>query len=290
MDEFFADGGTTSFVDRLTASLGIHASQVKIVSVYEGSLVVNYELEADDTDALAELEATQNDMFASGSVDLGAPVLEFAAAVATSDTSASSYEPVTITVPDYVADNVADAGEFNANIDIVTEENVSYNNVTIKIEKDPESVFSYKQQTVVVEGGPEIIHLDREKDPYVIIVPIALSVIIVLLAAVACRYCVNRSKRDFMDAEKRAKRAKDFKITPEPHSGDILGEKELAELKQLKANLGDDLNKGYGSVNRASNANSIRYDAQNLDEYEIQYDPNNDFAIFGIGNQAMGGV
>jgi len=58
MDEFFADGGTTSFVDRLTASLGIHASQVKIVSVYEGSLVVNYELEADDPDALADLEAT----------------------------------------------------------------------------------------------------------------------------------------------------------------------------------------------------------------------------------------
>jgi len=85
MDEFFADGGTTSFVDRLTSSLGIHASQVKIVSVYEGSLVVNYELEADDPDALADLEATQNDMFSSGSVDLGAPVLEFTAAVATSE-------------------------------------------------------------------------------------------------------------------------------------------------------------------------------------------------------------
>jgi hypothetical protein len=45
MDEFFADGGTTTFVDRITASLGIHASEVKIVSVYEGSLVVNYEIE-----------------------------------------------------------------------------------------------------------------------------------------------------------------------------------------------------------------------------------------------------
>jgi hypothetical protein len=120
MAEFFADGGTTSFVDRLTASLGIHASQVKIVSVYEGSLVVNYELEADDTDALAELEATQNDMFASGAVDLGAPVLEFTAAVATSDTSSDDYEPVTIDVPEYTLDNIAEANEFNADIDIVT--------------------------------------------------------------------------------------------------------------------------------------------------------------------------
>ena len=43
MDEFFADGGTTTFADRLAASLGIHASQIKVVSVYEGSVVVEYE-------------------------------------------------------------------------------------------------------------------------------------------------------------------------------------------------------------------------------------------------------
>jgi hypothetical protein len=103
-------------------------------------------------------------------------------------------------VPDYVADNVADQGDFNANIDIVTEENVSYNNVTIKVEKDPANVYSYKQQTVVVDGGPEVIHLDKEKDPYVVIVPIALSVILVLIAAVGCRFCMNKSKRDLMDA------------------------------------------------------------------------------------------
>jgi hypothetical protein len=141
--------------------------------------------------------------------------------------------------------------------------------VTVKIERDPESVYSYKQQTVVVDGGPEVIHLDKEKDPYVVIVPIALSVIIVLIAAVACRYCMNRSKRDLMDAEKRAKRAKDFKITPEAASGDILGDKELAELKKLKINLGDDLKKGYGTVDRESKVNSMRFDVHNVDEYEV---------------------
>jgi len=50
MEEFFNDGGTTQFIDRLTASLGIHASTVKIVSVYEGSLIVNYEIAAPDDD------------------------------------------------------------------------------------------------------------------------------------------------------------------------------------------------------------------------------------------------
>jgi len=56
LDEFFSGGGTTTFVDRITASLGIHASEVKIVSVYEGSLVINYEVAVPDDDPKA-LEA-----------------------------------------------------------------------------------------------------------------------------------------------------------------------------------------------------------------------------------------
>jgi hypothetical protein len=42
--DFFASGGSTMFIDRLASSLGIHASTIKMVSVYEGSLVVNYEV------------------------------------------------------------------------------------------------------------------------------------------------------------------------------------------------------------------------------------------------------
>jgi len=44
MDEFFDNGGTTAFIDRLCASLGIHASSVKVVGVSAGSVVVNYEI------------------------------------------------------------------------------------------------------------------------------------------------------------------------------------------------------------------------------------------------------
>lgn len=53
MDAFFANGGTTSFMDRVAGSLGIHASTIKIVSVYEGSLVVNYEITNPDNDPVA---------------------------------------------------------------------------------------------------------------------------------------------------------------------------------------------------------------------------------------------
>lgn len=72
MEEFFDSGGTTSFVDRVAGSLGIHSSNIKVVSVYEGSLVVNYEIEvedSDDGDAATQLEAisaTQTEMFATG--------------------------------------------------------------------------------------------------------------------------------------------------------------------------------------------------------------------------------
>jgi len=40
LDEFYADGGVTTFVDRLAGALGIHASTIKVARVYEGSVVV----------------------------------------------------------------------------------------------------------------------------------------------------------------------------------------------------------------------------------------------------------
>jgi len=118
MNEFFADGGTTTFVDRLTASLGIHASQVKIVSVYEGSLVVNYEVEPEEGQTLEALEEKQNEAFASGAVDLGAPVLEFTARVAKAETTSDEYEPVTLVNGEYVQNNIGAANEFNPDLDI----------------------------------------------------------------------------------------------------------------------------------------------------------------------------
>ena len=78
LEAFFSSGGTTNFIDRLTASLGIHASDVKIVSVYEGSLVVNYEVSTpdDNPESLSQLESQQATLLSSSTVDLGAPVME----------------------------------------------------------------------------------------------------------------------------------------------------------------------------------------------------------------------
>jgi hypothetical protein len=42
MSSFFASGGTTTFADRVAASLGIKPSNIKVVSVYEGSVIIDF--------------------------------------------------------------------------------------------------------------------------------------------------------------------------------------------------------------------------------------------------------
>jgi hypothetical protein len=77
-------------------------------------------------------------------------------------------------------------------ISIAVEESVQQETNVIEVESEPEDVYTYTQQTVIVDaGGPEVIHLEKEKDPYVIIVPIALSIIVVIIAAVGCRFCMS---------------------------------------------------------------------------------------------------
>ena len=50
MEEFYATGGVVSFTDRVAFALGIHASEIKIVAVYEGSVVIEYLIMAEKND------------------------------------------------------------------------------------------------------------------------------------------------------------------------------------------------------------------------------------------------
>jgi len=81
LQEFYAEGGTTTFADRLASSLGIHPSAIKVVGVYEGSLVLKYDIVVPDQDKAAakQLAKKQTGLFAAGKLDLGAPVLDVAA-------------------------------------------------------------------------------------------------------------------------------------------------------------------------------------------------------------------
>ena len=48
LDEFYRSGGVSRFADRLAASLGISASRIKTVAVYEGSVVVDFIIEEEE--------------------------------------------------------------------------------------------------------------------------------------------------------------------------------------------------------------------------------------------------
>ncbi len=49
--EFYSEGGTTRFVDRLAASLGISSHRVKVVAIYEGSTVVDFQVDEEEVEA-----------------------------------------------------------------------------------------------------------------------------------------------------------------------------------------------------------------------------------------------
>ena len=103
LDSFYNNGGTTLLIDRIAASLGIHASTIKIVSVYEGSLVVNYNIytPTDDTFQLEQIEVKQTQQIAKNEINFGAPVLDTTintkGIVSDGVLVAQGYEPVIIT-------------------------------------------------------------------------------------------------------------------------------------------------------------------------------------------------
>lgn len=43
-DDFFAEGGVTTFIDNMAGVLGVHKADIKVVAVYEGSVIVDFEV------------------------------------------------------------------------------------------------------------------------------------------------------------------------------------------------------------------------------------------------------
>jgi hypothetical protein len=81
MNQFFADGGTTKFVDRLAASLGIKVANVKIVTVFEGSVIVDFQVIEDNQKTLSSkggIDKVKNVLttkLTQKAINLGAPIL-----------------------------------------------------------------------------------------------------------------------------------------------------------------------------------------------------------------------
>ena len=79
LDEFFDAGGVVTFTDRMAATLGIHAADIKVVQVYEGSTVVEFQVFSDPEDedgiSLEDVKSTFENIASGLSTFMGSPVL-----------------------------------------------------------------------------------------------------------------------------------------------------------------------------------------------------------------------
>jgi uncharacterized protein (AIM24 family) len=86
----------------VAGSLGIHASTVKTVSVYEGSAIVEYVIESENDDGTFEvtnadgetvtldqtsLATLQSEAFVSGTMSLGASILDAETSITSDETT-----------------------------------------------------------------------------------------------------------------------------------------------------------------------------------------------------------
>lgn len=81
LEEFYAEGGVTTFTARMAAVLGVHASQIKTVAVYQGSVIIEFNVEADPEEEEPEqaLNVVRLNFFEaviSNALNLGAPLMD----------------------------------------------------------------------------------------------------------------------------------------------------------------------------------------------------------------------
>lgn len=196
--EFFANGGTTNFVDRVAGSLGIHASTIKMVSVYEGSVVLNYDITSDDdTSALEAIKTKQTQQFATGSMDLGAPILDVQVQVTSSDESTSSntgstrenvisggvvtasgYDPIIITKTSQNQNGGNTPSSFVPNIPIMQVNSTTVNTQTIRKNKYQDA------------GGITII--EGSNNTAVMVIIIAGAALLLVALALVGKFIYNR--------------------------------------------------------------------------------------------------
>ena len=121
--DFFSQIGTTRFIDRLAASLAIHASTIKVVQVRSGSSIVHFQISSENdvngnyvaTNEEGITSSSNNDMaglmermqslYEQGAYDLGAPILDMSL-FTTAAPNQSTEETIGETVAVEVTQNV----------------------------------------------------------------------------------------------------------------------------------------------------------------------------------------
>jgi len=148
---------------------------------------------------------------------------------------------------------------------------VSYKENTVTVELENEAVI--KTETIMIDGPAgetKIVKVgskQEEDGKGVIIVSVALGVICLIMIGLCFRQFVIKPKQQIIELEDKIKRAKN-----------------VVEPKEENSNVSAVTKKAYHGVNRDSVI------PEDMVQYEQQYDPNNDFRIFGVGDHTQGGI
>jgi len=347
MNEFFDNCGTTQFIDRVSASLGIHASTVKIVSVYDGSLVVNYGIENDNEQELEAAREAQTEAFATGAIDLGAPVLDVEATVTSDATTkpeasisttsseedlaealntviettsevlaeeesevesivsggvvtAEDYDPIVITIVESSSSEASESEteesssstEFVPGTSYTRDSNGNVISVNIEEEVYVPDVQVIEEREIIeneirtqITVEQEIIIQEEEVDTNAkstIIIAATVAVVVLLATAYGMRLLYNRMNAE--ELEKVAIKAKQEEI----HMTKMKSAKRAMQKNDIdEVDAVIDEVRQHGDSNMKLNPNVVSRVED--DEFEEQYNPLHDFAVFGVGNNRIGG-
>ena len=272
LEEFYKDGGTTAFVDRLAASLGIHASTIKVVGVYEGSLIVDYNIftDSDSVTQLEQIKATQTEQIVTGVLNIGAPILDMSsndeAVVSDGVVSAPGYDPIVITqtvsnMPEGWSQSVVAEKEV-----INTESRFEGNTFDFENTRvfDPSIAILEDEEQRVARAAAAAAAMD-DSHQLALILMISLGAVGLVLAFVFMRFLINLNKKQAIDLTR------------------IQQTKEQIEMKHTSTVDPRDF-----SSQKKLNGNNISLDDPIC--LEPQYDPNTDFRIFSNGDATQGGV
>lgn len=155
----------------MASALGVHASDIKTVAVYEGSLIINYLLfdANDDPKELAKMLAKKIDKIAKGEMNFGAPLLDATAdgiiVVQNGKVIAPGYDPIILTKTNTNGDtgNSGSGSSSSSGDSGLTNEEKIYNVITGTLQDFKDNKMDHKNPFSNIEVLPQEIQ-DKIKE------------------------------------------------------------------------------------------------------------------------------
>jgi len=144
-------------------------------------------------------------------------------------------------------------------------------------------VNKFDQPDIINVNGKEITIIDSNDDTAVMIIIIAASFLVLILLGLGARYLHNRMRAEAAKAEqikntqKKLNQKGEIKVIPREKAFDGLNKVQHGPEPEADKLKGQDEHDALDKM-----------DSQEI--YEEQYDPNQEFRIFGIGDKTKGGV